>query len=285
MDPKHCCELGSDLKRSGRLAEAVLAWELVADTSDRVHSARANYYLGETHAELGDTAAAIAAYQRAGRVADPFAVHALYALGKLHEDRGELPAARENFQRGIEVGTRLDNDGFVVGLCRLHLANVANLSGDHAEARRRYRELVEDPDRGTAAMAAMMLGADAKDRVRQLTRQGERLDSAAVAEARHWYQWVLDSGDRFQRDLALAHLGELHYWVGDRDQTREFYQRVLDSTSANPEYVAEAAYRLGELASQDGDTERAVAHLERAVRTGDATFAGRASDLLTRLRG
>ncbi|BDM69913.1 hypothetical protein HEK616_34000 [Streptomyces nigrescens] len=42
-------------------------------------------------------------------------------------------------------------------------------------------------------MGAMMLGGDAKGR-------------RYVAEARRRYQWVIDSGDIFQRQLALARL-------------------------------------------------------------------------------
>lgn len=117
-----------------------------------------------------------------------------------------------------------------------------------------------------------MLGGDAKDR-------------RDVAEAQRWYQWVIDSGDRFQRELALTHLGELHYWVGDRDQSREFYQHTLNSTRSNADLVAEAAYRLGEMASQDGDTDQAVRYLERARDIGDATFGPQASQLLCRLTG
>ncbi|MGW3572340.1 tetratricopeptide repeat protein [Streptomyces sp. NPDC000941] len=152
------------------------------------------------------------------------------------------------------------------------MAQLATLSGDTEEARRRYLDMVDNTDRGTAAMGAMMLGGDAKDR-------------RDVAEAQRWYQWVIDSGDLFQRELALAHLGELYYWVGDRDQSREFYQRTLDSTRSNPDLVAEAAYRLGEMASQDGDTDQAVRYLERARDTGDATFGPEAGLLLGRLMG
>jgi hypothetical protein len=62
------------------------------------------------------------------------------------------------------------------------------------------------------------------------------------------------------------------------------YQRTLDSTGSNPDLVAEAAYRLGEMAGQDG-TDQAVRYLERERDTGDATFGPQAGELLGRLTG
>ncbi|NUS83269.1 MAG: tetratricopeptide repeat protein [Streptomyces sp.] len=274
VHPEHCFKLGTDLERAGRIDEAILAWGLIADTDDITWAVRANCYLGKAHADRGETDAAIAAYQRAGATQDSFSRGmAWYELGCLYQDQGNLALAKEAQQRGADVGARLGEDGeTVVGVCRLRLAQLATLSGDTEEARRRYLDMVDNADRGTAAMGAMMLGGDAKDR-------------RDVAEARRWYQWVIDSGDLFQRELALAHLGELYYWIGDRDQSREFYQRTLDSTGSNPDLVAEAAYRLGEMAGQDGDTDQAVRYLERARDTGDATFGPQTGQLLGRLTG
>lgn len=275
VHPEHCFKLGTDLEGAGRIAEAILAWELIADTDDVTWAVRANYHLGEAHAGRGETDAAIAAYRRAAATRDSFFCGmAWHELGCLYQDQGNLELAKEAQQRGADVGAGLDDDSgeTVVGVCHLRLAQLATLSGDADEARRRYLDMVDNGDRGTGAMGAMMLGGAAKDR-------------RDVAEARRWYQWVIDSGDLFQRELALAHLGELYYWVGDRDRSREFYRRTLDSTRSNPDLVAEAAYRLGEMASHDGDTDQAVRYLERARDTADATFTPRASELLGRLTG
>ncbi|MDT0304301.1 tetratricopeptide repeat protein [Streptomonospora wellingtoniae] len=72
----------------------------------------------------------------------------------------------------------------------------------------------------------------------------------------------------------------LYYRVGDRDESREYYRRTLESSRSRRELVAEAAYRLGEMASEDGDTDQAVRYLERARDTGDAVFARQALQLL-----
>ncbi|WP_405796867.1 tetratricopeptide repeat protein [Streptomyces sp. NBC_01506] len=274
VDAEHCFKLGTDLEGAGRGDEAILAWELIADTDDVTWAVRANHHLGKAYADRGETGAAIAAYRRAGATRDSFfSAISWYELGCLYQDQGNLALAKETQQLGADVGARLNKDDeFVLGLCQLRLAQLAKLSGDTDESRRRYLDMVDNSDRGTAAMAAMMLGADAK----------ERRD---VAEARRWYQWVIDSGDIFQRELALAHLGELYYWVGDRDQSRAFYLRALNSTRSNPDLVAEAAYRLGEMAGEDGDTDQAVRYLERAWETGDATFGPQAGELLGRLVG
>ncbi|MEU5030486.1 tetratricopeptide repeat protein [Streptomyces milbemycinicus] len=277
VHPQYCFRLGTDLEGAGRIDEAILAWELIADTDDVTWAVRAHYYLGKAHADRGEIDAAIAAYQRVGVTEDSsFRGRAWYELGCLYQDQGNLALAREAQQRGADVAARLGKDGeTVLGGCRLRLAQLAQLAtlaDDTEDARRRYLDMVDNADRGTAAMGAMMLGGDVKDR-------------RDVAEARRWYQWVIESGDLFQRELALVHLGELYYWVGDRDQSREFYQRTLDSTRSNPDLVAEAAYQLGEMAGEDGDTDQAVQYLERARETGDATFGPQTSQLLGRLTG
>ncbi|WP_420162012.1 tetratricopeptide repeat protein [Nocardiopsis sp. CNT-189] len=266
--PEHWFKLGADLESAGRIDEAVLAWELAAGT-DGAWAVRAHYHLGKAYAGRGETGAAIAAYRRAGAAPDSFSAgRAWHELGRLYQEQGDLAAAEEAQLRGAEIGDRLGKDGgSLVSVCRRRLAELAELSGDPDEARRRCLDMVDHGDRGTAVTGAMMLGYDAKKR-------------RDAAEARRWYQWVLDSGDRFQRELALAHLGELYYQVGDRERSREFYQRTLDSAGSSPDLVAEAAYRLGEMAGEDGDTERAARYLERARDTGDAVFAPRAARLL-----
>ncbi|WP_026411046.1 tetratricopeptide repeat protein [Actinomadura oligospora] len=275
VPPQYCFTLGTDLESAGRTGEAVLAWKLIARTSDVTWAVRANFHLGQAHAKLGETDDAIAAYKRAGSTEDSFfRGMAWHELGCLYQDQGDLELAKEFQQRGADVGARLGKDDgeTVIGACKLRLAQLATLAGDTEEARRLALDMVETGDRGTGAMGAMLLGGVAK----------ERRD---VPEARRWYQWVIDSGDRFQRELALAHLGELYHRVGDRDQAREFYQLTLDSTRSTPELVAEAAYRMGEMAEQNGDADQAARYLEQARDTGDTTFGPQAELLLSRLTG
>ncbi|NUP45063.1 MAG: hypothetical protein HOY76_50585, partial [Streptomyces sp.] len=76
----------------------------------------------------------------------------------------------------------------------------------------------------------------------------------------------------------------LHYWLGDRDGARTWYERLLRVTD-EPELIAEGAFRLGEMAAEDGDRGRAGELLERAAGTGSGEFAARARVLMRGLSG
>jgi len=82
--------------------------------------------------------------------------------------------------------------------------------------------------------------------------------------------------------MAAAHLGELCYWLGDRDGALRFYELTLNLTG-RPELVAEAACRLGEIRYEHGDLPAARHLLEQAVATGDDLYAAEAEALLTKL--
>ncbi|WP_433461389.1 hypothetical protein [Spirillospora sp. CA-128828] len=147
----------------------------------------------------------------------------------------------------------------------LGLGWVAAERGDDEAARPHLLEAVDAGHAHAEGYAAMLLGGSAKA-------------ARDVGEALRWYERAMNAHDR-HAPLATGHLGELHYLVGDRAGARHWYERMLKVTDL-PELVAEACFRLGEMAAAGGDTERAVKHLGRAVRTEDATFAGQARELL-----
>jgi tetratricopeptide (TPR) repeat protein len=100
-------------------------------------------------------------------------------------------------------------------------------------------------------------------------------------EALGWYQRVIDSGDT-ESGMAAAHLGELCYWLNDRDGAVRYYELTLGLTE-QPELVAEAAFRLGEIRYAHGDLTVARRMLRLAAGTDDSTFAADAEELLAKL--
>jgi hypothetical protein len=55
------------------------------------------------------------------------------------------------------------------------------------------------------------------------------------------------------------------------------------ANTEDPELVGEAGYRVGEILHERGDPAAARPALQKAVATGDATFAPRAAALLASL--
>jgi tetratricopeptide (TPR) repeat protein len=146
----------------------------------------------------------------------------------------------------------------------LGLGWVAAERGDHDAARPYLLRAVDAGHAHAEGYAAMLLGGSAKA-------------ARDVGEALRWYERAMIH-DR-HAPLATGHLGELCYQVGDRDGARRWYERMLEVTDL-PDLVAEACFRLGEMAAADGDTARARTNLERAAGTEDATFAEQARRLL-----
>ncbi|MBO0869386.1 MAG: tetratricopeptide repeat protein, partial [Micromonosporaceae bacterium] len=102
-----------------------------------------------------------------------------------------------------------------------------------------------------------------------------------LAGALPWYQQVIDSGDS-EAPLAAAHLGELHYWLGDRDGALRYYELTITGTE-NAELVAEACHRLGEIRYERGEVRTAAQMWRRAYATGDETFAPQSAARLAEL--
>ncbi|MES4901280.1 MULTISPECIES: tetratricopeptide repeat protein [unclassified Streptomyces] len=174
---------------------------------------------------------------------------------------GDYEEARAAYQQALDLGVK-EPARAIVGL-----GWTALNQGDEETAESYLLRAVEPAgsELTTRGYAAMLLGRIAK----------ERRDLPAALK---WYQKAFKA-DSIHRPLATGHLGELHYWLGDRDGARTWYERLLKATQ-EPELVAEGAFRLGEMAAEDGDGGRAREFLERAAATGSAEFAERARELL-----
>lgn len=99
-----------------------------------------------------------------------------------------------------------------------------------------------------------------------------------LPDASRWFGRIVDSGHE-DGPLAAAHLGELCYWLGAEPAALHWYQYTLDRTD-DPELVAEAACRAGEILHRRGERSAARPLLERAAATGAADFAEQATALL-----
>ncbi|MEV5830653.1 tetratricopeptide repeat protein [Spirillospora sp. NPDC052242] len=219
------------------------------DLDGAVDAARAAH---RRAAELGDRAPAGLRHAAAVRLAD---------MTRTRGAGGDLDEAEAAYRVCLDL--RPDDPWTLLGL-----GWVAAERGDYDAARPHLLAAVDAGDPKTEGYAAMLLAAPAKQ-------------ARDVGEALRWYERALAADDR-HAPLATGHLGELHYWMGDRDAARRWYERMLEVTDL-PDLVAEACCRLGEMAAADGDAARAAQHLERAAATGDPAFAGKARELLARL--
>ncbi|MFC5820828.1 tetratricopeptide repeat protein, partial [Nonomuraea harbinensis] len=215
--------------------------------------------LGMLQERQGDTETSLRTLREAAESGEPTALtvyaQALVAAGKEAEGRAA-------YRRVLEAG-----DPEAAARAMVALGNTYH-DEDEAAARAWYVQAVHATEGHVSALGAMYLGALAKRR-------------RDFPEALGWYQRVIDAGDP-EAGMAAAHLGELAYWLGDRDGTVRYYELTLTLTD-RPELVAEAACRLGEVRMADGDPDAARRLLERAVASGDETFTLEAKTLLAKL--
>ncbi|MDX3227407.1 WD40 repeat domain-containing protein [Streptomyces sp. ME19-01-6] len=237
------------------------------------------------------------------------AMHASYSLASvlvtLEDFDGAVEAARtaHRIAAGRELDQKENRKTLAEMVLRLgDMLRTRGGDGDNEEARAAYQQALDLEVKGPAwatlglGWTALNLG-DAETAETYLLRAVELAGSdlrtkgyatmllGRIAKGRRdlpgalkWYQMAFKA-DSIHRPLATGHLGELHYWLGDRDGARTWYERLLKATH-EPELVAEGAFRLGEMAAEDGDRGRAGELLERAAATGSGEFAGQARELL-----
>ncbi|GGV34893.1 hypothetical protein GCM10010182_68550 [Actinomadura cremea] len=234
-----------------------------AAVADGVSLSRLLYKRGDLD---GAVAAAREAHRRAGNLESEdrsrrlrfVAAVRLADMARTRGGDGDLDDAEAAYRVCLDV--RPDDPWSLLGLGWVDVER-----GDAAAARPHLLRAVDAGDVKTEGYAAMLLGAPAKA-------------ARDLGEALRWYERAFTADGR-HAPLAMGHLGELHYWLGERDGARRWYERMLEVTDL-PELVAEACCRLGEMAAEDGDAARAAEHLERAAGTGDPAFAERAGELL-----
>lgn len=215
--------------------------------------------LGMLQGQQGNTEDSLRTLRAAAEGGAPMA---LSVLGQALAAAGEVDEARTVYLRVVEC------DDADLGARAAVAIGQTYHDEDEQQARAWYLRGVETGEGHTGAVAAMYLGALAK-RARDFP------------EALTWYQRVIDSGDS-ESGMAAAHLGELCYWLGDRDGALRYYELTLGLTE-QPDLVAEAAHRLGEIRYAHGDLALARRMLEIAIGTDDPAFAPQARELLTRL--
>jgi tetratricopeptide (TPR) repeat protein len=216
--------------------------------------------LGVMQSERGDTEQALRTLRSAAEGGEPMA---LYTLAGTLVEAGEVMEGRRVYQLLAETGDVEFAPRAMLGLGQSYRDE------DEARSREWFMRAIEAGDHHTAVPAAMLLGASAKRR-------------RDLPEALIWYQRVIDSGDPAEAPLAAAHLGELCYWLGDREGVVRFYEQTLAMTK-EPEVVGEAAFRLGEVRHLEGEATAAWDLLHRAVESGDDVFAAQARELLSRI--
>ncbi|MFC5744047.1 tetratricopeptide repeat protein [Actinomadura rugatobispora] len=219
--------------------------------------------LGLLQREQGDHEGALRTLRAAAESGEPTA---LFSLGQALVDAGEFAEGGEVLARIPETETRYTRH-IAVLLARAHHEQRPD------RARELYLQAVQGPgdaDAHAEALAKMYLGA-----------LGKR--DRDWPEALRWYRQVIDAGVEGQAPLAAAHLGELAYWLGDRDSAVRYYELTLATGTTKADLVGEAAYRLGEIRHGDGDLDLAREHLRRAAGSGEESFAEQARALLGKL--
>lgn len=191
----------------------------------------------------------------------------LCLIGETLEAGGHIAEAREAYTLATESSNQAGAAKAMAAIANGYLQAALN-SGDESDtetARGWYERGYHAGDHEVRMAACMNLGLIAK----------ERRD---LATATSWYQQVIDGGHE-NSGLAAAHLGELGYLLGDSVTASRFYLQSLSLTD-DPELVAEAAFRLGEIRYHDGDHPAAIMLLHQAVSTGDPAFSDEAAALL-----
>ncbi|MEU7853956.1 tetratricopeptide repeat protein [Nonomuraea sp. NPDC049141] len=215
--------------------------------------------LGMLQGRQGDTEASLRTLREAAQSGEPTA---LSVLAQALVGTGEVAEGREVYRRVLVAG-----DDELAARAMVALGHSYH-DEDEDEARRWYVRAVEFGTGHVTALGAMHLGALAK-------RERD------FPEALGWYQRVIDSGDT-ESGMAAAHLGELCYWLNDRDGAVRYYELTLGLTE-QPDLVAEAAFRLGEIRYAHGDLTVARRMLRLAAGTDDSPFAADAEQLLAKL--
>lgn len=232
-----------------------LPWPFGSDDEPGVDLAtRARTLLGTLQRDAGDVEAALTTLAGVAHSEDPTAI---FVRAQTLLRAGANEAARAECLRLVDT-TYAMAASYDLGL-------LAFRDGDDDSARGWWLRVVAGDDPKRAHDAVYNLGLVAKRR-------------RDLPEASRWFGRVVDSGHQ-DGPLAAAHLGELCYWLGDEPAALRWYQHTLDRTD-DPELVAEAACRAGEILHRRGEPNAARPLLERAAAAGVADFAERAASLL-----
>lgn len=144
----------------------------------------------------------------------------------------------------------------------------AHHADDDEAARRWWVRAIGMGDSATSRQAANNLALAAKKR-------------RDLEDAARWFAPLVMDEDEGAA-LAAAHMGELNYWLGNKEDAVGWYARTLE-WSNNAELIGEAGFRTGEILAEHGDRNGARTVLARAAACGDPSFSPRAKELLAAL--
>lgn len=219
------------------------AWQVV-QLGHPTYLAAAWLGIAETLIKQGDNATAAKACQEALAADGQFSARLLLGLaegpeadvqtqagillGVLQRDAGDLESALTTLTDAAQG----DDPAALLALAQTH-----DLVGDAAAAQPVYAKLAEHELSEQYQEAIFNLGLHAKDR-------------RDLPEATRWFRQYIEAGYA-AHPLAAAHLGELAYWVGDKQAALHWYQYTLDHTDL-PVLVEEAEQRMAELLRPSG---------------------------------
>ncbi|GAB3432145.1 tetratricopeptide repeat protein [Flindersiella endophytica] len=310
-------EFAANRQDAGDAAAAIPYLRCVFDFGDTSQLAWGGLKLGEQLTTIGDHAAAREVFERVGRgrvrTAAGLADFYRYELLKLSESEADQAAAEALLrQMADDPAHALVRQAVAGGNPYATLVYATNLReiGRRDQAEQLLR-MVAEAGAEASGEAALSLGAmayeaddfdtahgwwlrvvasDDQSLVRRATNNLGLLAKRRrdLPEGLRWFGPLADAdsdapdADVEKAALAAAHLGELCYWLEEFDQALRWYLRTLDGTT-DPELIAEAAYRAGEILNAAGEVEQARAMLRRAAASGDATFGSQAEALLGKL--
>jgi hypothetical protein len=219
---------------------AVRAARQVVHLAHPTYVAAAWLGIAETQVKQGDDAAAAQACQEALAADGRYSARLLLGLAE-----GAEPDVHT--QAGTLLGTLQANTGDLDSALTtlaaaahgddpaalLALAQTYDAAGDPAGAQLVYTKLAEHELSEQYQDAIFNLGLKAKGR-------------RDLPDATRWFRQYIEAGYA-AHPLAAAHLGELAYWLGDKQAALHWYQYTLDHTSL-PMLVDEAEQRMAELA-------------------------------------
>jgi tetratricopeptide (TPR) repeat protein len=154
-----------------------------------------------------------------GPVAD-VSTQAKTLLGVLQRDAGDVDGSLATLTDAARDG----DPEAVFALAQSHVK-----AGDYATARTVYLRAVDTPRREDVLFNLGLLAKDRRD----------------LPDATRWFGQYVEEG-YLGAPLAAAHLGELCYWLGEREGALRWYAYTLEHTEV-AELVEEAEQRTAEL--------------------------------------
>jgi Tfp pilus assembly protein PilF len=219
----------SSLFKQDDLTAALLIWQDLTNSDDRVVATIAWFNAGVVLARQGRVRAARQAYEQAlfSPHHGPSAASAGYNLGRLLEDAGETAAAENAYRRATEI----DEDE-VAFRAALNLGFMVAGQGQSASAEHWWQLAAQSPEPEVAGMALNNLGLMLAD--------GKRF-----AEAEEVLREATELPSRKQADAACLNLGRLLAARGANNYARSLWIRA--AASPFPEVASLARLNLEKL--------------------------------------